>query len=80
MGRTALLFAVMAALAGCTPPPALIGAGAPDVTSAAYPTLAPVDEILASAPPLPQTDPAAPVEARAAALRARAARLRALTP
>jgi hypothetical protein len=80
MGRTNLLFAALAALAGCTPPPALTGTGAPAVTSAPYPTLAPVDELLAAVPPLPQTDPAAPVEARAAALRTRAATLRTLSP
>lgn len=80
MGRPALLIAAIAALAGCTPPPVLTGTGAPAVTSAPYPTLAPVDELLAAAPPVPETDPAAAVEARAAALRARAAGLRALAP
>jgi hypothetical protein len=80
MGRTALLISAVAALAGCTPPPALQGTSAPEVTSAPYPTLAPIDELLSAAPAFPQTDPAAPVEARAAALRSRAAGLRALTP
>lgn len=80
MGRPALLIVALAALAGCTPPPALTGTGAPAVTSAPYPTLAPVDELLAAALPAPAADPAAPVEARAAALRTRAAGLRALAP
>ncbi len=81
MGRLARVFATLAALTGCAPPPsALIGSRSAEVTSARYPTLAPVDELLAAAPAAPETDPAAPVLARAANLRVRAAKLRALDP
>lgn len=79
MARLAAALATLAALAGCAPPPpALVGSRAPEVAAADYPTLAPIDELLAAAPPAPEADPAAAVNARAAALRARAADLRAM--
>jgi|GEM_PF-5100240 len=65
--------ALVAALAGCAPPPG------PEPETGAYPRLAPVEPILARA----TTQPGATgqdteaLEARAAALRARAAALRA---
>ena len=81
MGRLALCLTALTALAACAPPPpALIGSTAPEVTSAPYPALAPIDALLAAAPAAPAADPAAATAGRAAALRARAARLRAIQP
>ena len=80
MRRTARILAATVALAGCAPQAALVGTEGPEITSAAYPSLAPLEEIMAASPPLPESDPAAPVAAQGAALRARAADLRSLTP
>jgi hypothetical protein len=76
MRRPAVLFAAIAILSGCAPRPAVENAASPAVALAAYPKLAPLDALLAAAPPAPASDPAAPVEARAANLRSRAAALR----
>lgn len=84
MGRAAttpaMALAALAALAACAPPPAVLRTGVGDTANAPYPTLVPLDTLLGSVAPLPETSAAGPVEARAAVLRARAARLRALTP
>ena len=81
MGRLALCLTALTSLAACAPPPpALVGSTAPEVTSAPYPALAPIDALLASVPAAPVTDPATATASRAAALRARAARLRAIQP
>ncbi|MGL4278832.1 MAG: hypothetical protein ACRCS0_00575 [Albidovulum sp.] len=77
MLRPALMLAAIAALSACAPTPAVDSADSPAVTAAAYPKLAPLDAVLAAAPPAPASDPAATVEARAALLRSRAAALRA---
>lgn len=76
MLRPAVLFAAIAVLSGCALRPAVEAASSPAVALAAYPKLAPLDAVLAAAPPAPASDPAAPVEARAANLRSRAAALR----
>lgn len=78
MRRTALLIAACAGLSACAEPPDLLGADKPAVTAAPYPTLLPLDAIVAATPPPAPVDPAAPVEARAASLNARAAALRAM--
>lgn len=77
MLRPAVFFAAIAALSACAPVPVVEGTASPAVTAAAYPKLAPLDAVLAAAPPAPASDPAATVEARAALLRSRAAALRA---
>lgn len=66
------LLCLLPALAACATFPALKDAPA---SQAAWPTLLPIDQILAGVPPSPATDPAAAVTARAAALKARAAAL-----
>lgn len=78
MRRPTIILAVLSALAGCaSPPPAVMGKRA-ETVAGRYPSLRPLDDLLAAAPEAPATDPAAPVEARAAALRRKAAGLRAL--
>ncbi len=66
------LICLLTAPAGCAvlPVPRQVPAA-----QAAWPTLLPIDQILAGVPPLPAADPAASVTARAAALKARAAAL-----
>lgn len=71
------LICLAPALAACTTLPTVREAPA---TQAAWPTLMPIDTLLAGVPPPPVTDPALAVTARAAALRARAAALRAAGP
>jgi hypothetical protein len=71
------LVCLLPALAACATFPALKDAPA---TQADWPTLMPIDALLAAVPPAPTADPAASVAARARALRARAATLRSADP
>lgn len=84
MGRAAPIpaaaFAGLFLLAACTQPPAVLRTGAERPGTAPYPTLAPIDSLLAAVPSTTEADPAATVGARAATLRARAAELRAVQP
>ena len=63
-------------IAGCATFPLLEATPEQAVEQAAYPVLMPIDALLASVPPAPETNPQAELDARAAALRARAAALR----
>jgi len=67
----------LALLAACATFPDLRGRPEPPATQSAYPTLLPIDALLAQVPPQPPADPGAAVSARAAQLRARAAALQA---
>lgn len=71
------LICLAPALAACASFPPIREA---PTTQAAWPTLMPIDEVLAGVPPPPPADPALAVTARAAALRARAAELRQAGP
>lgn len=76
--RLTPLLILTACIAGCVQFPEIDDATDPRVEQADYPTLVPLDPILASvAAPAPETaETEAELEARIAGLRARAARLR----
>lgn len=77
--RPAVLSMIVCALfPACARPPAMDNARSPAVTAAPYPSLLPLDALVAATPPAATGNPAAPVEARAAGLNARAAALRAM--
>lgn len=71
------LICVLPALAACTALPALDDGQEASAARAEWPALMPIDGLLATVPPAPDSDPAAALMARAAALRARAAALQA---
>lgn len=67
-----------ALLSACARPQALDDAHSPAVAAAPYPSLLPLDALVAATPPAAPDNPEAAVAARAANLNARAAALRAL--
>lgn len=78
MRPAVLLMIACAAVSACAGPNVPDNAGSPAVTTAPYPTLLPLDALIAATPPPPPANPSAQVEARAANLNARAAALRAM--
>ena len=78
MRPAALLMIACAAVSACAGPNVPDIGASPAVTTAPYPTLLPLDALIAATPPPPPANPSAPVEARAAYLNARAAALRAM--